>query len=128
MNLFEAIATAYRAGTEVAGAWSAAESRLREGRGPLAALRAFSIATGNRIDDEAVMVLEQAIATICRMLAASVDAAAWIAEHGDELRHGLEAVGQAADVALGVIIDAGYAASHYRDLLRAWATEGDVPG
>jgi len=127
MNILTATLAAYRAGSEVSGAWAAAEVRFREGKGPVAALRAFAAATGTNLDDEALAVLETALATTCRWLATGVTAAAWVAAHGDDARHVVETAGAALDAALGFAIEVGYTASHYRAQLEAWAVEAEAP-
>lgn len=114
MSLVAAIATAVRVGTEVRDATDAATATLAAGGSPMDALHAFAAASANQLDDEAVAVLDDALRRAITACAAVVTAAAWIAEHEDDVR-------RVVDATVTAVVNVGYAAGRWRQTLTAWS-------
>lgn len=113
MSLVAALATVVRVGTEVRDATDAATATLAAGGSPVDALHAFAAASANQLDDEAVAVLDDALRRAITVCGAIVTAAAWVAEHEDDVR-------AAVDRTVGAVVAVGYAAGRWRRTLDAW--------
>lgn len=116
MSLLAQISTAMRVGREVAGAWNAAEAALDAGHGPLVALRAFAAASENQLDDEAVVVLEDALTQALTICGSVVDVAAALSTHGPAAENSVQKI-------MGAVLDVGYAVGDWRHTLQRWRDE-----
>jgi hypothetical protein len=116
VTTFQALATAWRVGHEVEGAWEAARAQLEAGHGPLVALRAFTEATTNELDDAVALQLDQGLRGLLTTLVGGIDGAALLITHRAVLQEALVAV-------LDAVTDAGYQAGAWRWQLAAWLHE-----
>lgn len=112
--MLEALLTAWRLGTTVPDAVTAAQAKLADGSGPVAAVRAF--ATVSSLANDVADELEQGVRKGMRVASVVVNAAAFIAEHGAQIREGVDTV-------LGAAIDWGYQAGKWRTTMAHWEEE-----
>lgn len=92
---------------------AAAQAVWNDGRGPLAALAAFSAATENQVDDRAVAQLADWLRSGIATLDTACAAGAWLS--GQEL-----AIRGAVDATLAMLFGVSYSLAATRDTLRHW--------
>lgn len=100
---------------------AAAQAAWDDGRGPLAALAAFSAATDTALDDEAAEQLAAWLRATLAGLDAACAAAVWISEHETGVR-------TAVDAAFGALFSAAYWGIATRQTLRSWQDYDVLPG
>jgi len=115
MSFFSAALQAYRASKQAETATEAALQAIHDGKGPLAALDAFTKETGTMLDDQAAKELRDGVKTAIEYLTyVSVGAAALAETLADPK------IAATLDEITGKVIDAGLWAGSWRATLRAW--------
>lgn len=118
VSVFAAALQAYRASRQVEQATEAGLAALQAGRGPLAALDAFTQETGTAMDDTAAAELRQGVQTAIAWLTYVSVGAAFLVETVTDPK-----MATALEEITRQVMDAGLWAGSWKATLKSWLEE-----